>query len=275
MVLLDKENYNIALNPLKEVKINHLFARSVVENIVYGSVYADNLKNPKVFYVYHPYGMSLLYGDSDQSNFNSRFFEYAMNINKVRGNYEWVQAYPGSWHQVLSGLFGEQLINYEDNKGRNNNKIEIYSRVNFKFNKSKYLNITKGYLLNNFNICRTDKKMYEEMQGKVLPKYFWDNADQFCNNGIGFSLQYNDKIVSTSFSAFIFEKQLELGIETVENNRGKGFALATCSSLIDYCLANDYEPIWSCRLDNVGSYNLAQKLGFEPTIYIPIYRLNF
>ena len=128
-------------------------------------------------------------------------------------------------------------------------------------------------LLPDYNICRTDKKMFEDMQGKVLPKFFWENAEKFYNHGIGFSLKYNEKILSTAFSAFIFENQLEIGIETVENNRGKGFAIATCTSLIDYCLAYKYEPIWSCRLDNVGSYNLAQKLGFEPILYIPTYNL--
>lgn len=34
------------------------------------------------------------------------------------------------------------------------------------------------------------------------------------------------------------------------------------------------EPIWSCRLENTGSYKLAQKIGFLPTAEIPYYRLS-
>jgi hypothetical protein len=34
------------------------------------------------------------------------------------------------------------------------------------------------------------------------------------------------------------------------------------------------EPVWACRLENDGSYKLAQKLGFEPVLEIPYYRLS-
>jgi RimJ/RimL family protein N-acetyltransferase len=70
------------------------------------------------------------------------------------------------------------------------------------------------------------------------------------------------------------DNMLELGMETVPKFRGKGFAQHTCSQLIDYCLDNDYEPIWACRLENIGSVRLAEKLGFKSTIQIPYYRLS-
>jgi L-amino acid N-acyltransferase YncA len=81
-------------------------------------------------------------------------------------------------------------------------------------------------------------------------------------------------LVSTAFSSFIHDHQLEIGIETSENSRGKKFAMVVCSSLIDYCLENNYEPIWACRAENIGSYKLAVTLGFEPIVSIPYYKLN-
>lgn len=71
------------------------------------------------------------------------------------------------------------------------------------------------------------------------------------------------------------DNQLEFGIETVDGFRGKGFAFHTASSLIDYCLENNYEPVWACRLENTGSYKLAEKLGFEPTVTLPYYKLPY
>lgn len=273
MVLLEINKYKLALEPLKQVKINHLFARAVLEHFVRGRVYLDNIKDPKVFYIYHPYGMSLLFGETGQSDFNSWFYNYANNLNHFRDYPEWIQLYPDQWHQNFKKLFGEQLINYEDNKGKSNNKIEVYTRVNFKFNKDKFLQLKEKMGPCKYEIIHTDKIIYHQMQGKVLPKYFWDSADQFVKEGIGYSLIYEEAIVSTAFSAFIFDNQLEIGIETSEYFRGKGFAIAVCMSLINYSLANNYEPVWSCRLDNVGSYKLAQKLGFEPTLFLPFYRL--
>lgn len=48
----------------------------------------------------------------------------------------------------------------------------------------------------------------------------------------------------------------------------------TCRKLIDYCLERDLIPVWSCRFENTASCKLAQKLGFEPTLMIPFYRLS-
>ena len=116
--------------------------------------------------------------------------------------------------------------------------------------------------------------MFENMNGSVVPKYFWRDAEQFHTQGVGFSLFYDNKLASTAYSAFITKTQLEIGIQTNEIFRGKGFALLTCATLIDYSLAHYLEPVWSCKFENTGSYLLAQKLGFEPIHYHPFYRLK-
>jgi len=275
MFLLDKKNYFKGIEPVKQIKINHLFARAVLEKHVEGIVYADNIDNPKTFYVIHPYGISLLFGESGNENFNSRFLEYLLNTDRSRLKIEWMQAYPDEWHKKIYHLLSHNLFK-PNNKQVNEESYKVVenTRVNFKFNCDKYLefkntNITEKYLLK-----RTDKAVYESMKGTVIPRYFWNNVDHFCAKGVGYSLIINDQAASTAYSAFIFENKLEIGIETSEEFRGKGLAMYTCSALIDYCLENNYEPIWSCRFENTASYLLAQKLGFEPVIYIPFYKVN-
>ncbi len=275
MILLDQNKYDKVIKPLRDVTFNNLFARSVVEKKVIGAVYVDNTENPKTFYVVHPYGMSLLFGETYNDDFNSSFLDYALNTFKIRDKYEWLQAFPQSWNKKISGLLGDNMIKSIDNFGSNrNNIIEENTRVNFKFNQERYLDFHSKNNNKDYNILRTDKQLYEGMDGSVVPKHFWDDAEHFCNYGVGFSLIYENRVASTAYSSYIHDNQLELGIETIESCRGKGFAIYTCSSLIDYCMDNDYEPVWSCRLENIGSYKLAQKLGFEPTVYIPYYRLN-
>lgn len=274
MILLEYKKYSKLIEPLKMVTINNLFAYAVVENRVDGLVYVDNENNPKTFYIVHPYNMSLLFGDCSNEDFNSKFRDYSLNINLIRNKYEWMQAFPDAWDIVLNDLFKDCLIKSSDNlDNKENNIIELNTRVNFKFNFNKYL----GFKQNNnvdLKIVRTDKKIFVDMKGSVVPFYFWNNAEEFYENGIGFSLFYKNKLASTAYSAFIHDNKLELGIETVEEFRGKALAQYTCSALIDYCLENNYEPIWACRLENIGSYKLAIKLGFEPTITIPYYRLS-
>jgi hypothetical protein len=76
MELLDKKFYGRLTNHLKKVSNNNLFARSVIERKISGQVLVDNIENPKTFYVVHPYGMSILFGDSQNTEFNNKFLNY-------------------------------------------------------------------------------------------------------------------------------------------------------------------------------------------------------
>jgi hypothetical protein len=275
MKLLEKNNYYKLIEPLKKVTINNLFARSVVECRVTGKVYVDDCDNPQTFYVIHPYGMSLLFGDCHNKAFNDSFRDYALNLNKTREKHEWMQAFPGGWNAMFNELFKNCMIKSSENtEHREDGIIELNTRINFKFNPNGYLEIREKQIPSGFKITGTTKQIFEDMKGSVVPINFWDNAEDFIKNGVGFSLFYDNKLAATAYSAFIHDHKLELGIETVEEFRGKSFAQYTCSALIDYCLENDYEPVWACRLENTGSYKLAQKLGFEPCLEIPYYRLS-
>jgi len=272
MVLLEKSHYDKVIVPLQSVCINNLFARSVVEHKVSGKIYVDNINNPKVFYVVHPYGMSLLFGDYSNSDFNNHFKEYGLNLNKIRTNYEWVQVFPDEWNDTLINLFGNNLVKSAYNTIEAG-IIELNTRVNFKFSHEKYLN-REIKNIQNIKIVKTDKNIFENMHGSVIPKYFWDNVNDFLENGIGFSLLFNKQLAATAFSSYIHDDKYELGVETVAEFRKKGFAEIISSVLIDYCIESNYEPVWSCRFENTGSYMLAQKIGFMPIMKKPYYRLS-
>lgn len=275
MIKLKVDQYHKVIESLKKVTINNLFARSVVEKHVFGSVYVDNADVPQTFYVVHPYNISLLFGNSGNDDFNNKFRDYALNTDKIRDKYEWMQAFPSDWDSKLQAIFKDSIIKYEDNLIRKkDNIIELNTRINFKFNVDKYLDFKQRNVNKDFKIVRTDKEIFGKMKGSVVPMHFWNNAVQFYNDGVGFSLIYENKVASTAYSAFLHDDKLELGIETIEEFRGKGFAQYTCSALIDFCLENNFEPVWACRLENTGSRKLAQKLGFEPVKWIPYYRLS-
>jgi GNAT superfamily N-acetyltransferase len=184
-------------------------------------------------------------------------------------------AFPRAWDLVLVKIFKGNMIRYEDNReNTKNDMIEVNTRVNFKFNPDKYTDFKKRNLNTDYKIKRTDREIFSKMKGSVVPMYFWNDAEHFCNYGVGFSLFYENNLGSTAYSAYIHGQQQEIGIETIEKYRGRGFAQYTCAALIDYCLGKNYEPVWSCRLENTGSYKLAQKLGFEPVLQFPYYKLS-
>ena len=110
MELLEENNYERLINPLMQVKINNLFARSVIEKKISGKVFVDNTDNPKTFYVVHPYGMSILFGNSQNVDFNNKFLDYSLNLNKIRVKHEWMQAYPSDWDKVLPDQVGNKRV---------------------------------------------------------------------------------------------------------------------------------------------------------------------
>jgi hypothetical protein len=275
MHLLEIKEYHKLIIPLSQVKINSLFARSVLQGQIPGKVYADCDDSPKTFYVVHPYGMSLLFGESANLRFNNRFRDYAFNLNGVRDKFEWMQAFPNDWDPVLNELFKDCLIKSSENIfDREERIVELNTRINFKFNYRKFADKRQKLNDPDCKILRTTGQFFEDMKGSVVPAYFWKNSDHFVEEGIGYSLFHKGKLASTAYSAFILDKKLELGIETREEFRGKGYAYHNCCALIDYCIDNGFEPVWACKLENTPSFRLAQKLGFEPCAEIPYYRLG-
>jgi hypothetical protein len=264
MIILPENQYKKALPILQEVPFNNLFARAVVRRSVSGKVYADNETNPEVFYIVHPYGMSLLIGNWQNKTFIEQFKKYIKNDQFNRTKADWMQAYPAHWNSEIEKL---QL--------EHNLPIKMFTRVNFKFNQTSYLQKTKPGLAEDIKVVRTDELLFSQMQGTVVPLNFWNNADDFFKNGYGFSCLYQNQLAATAYSAFLLPPYLEIGIETAEAFRGKGLAQIACSALIEYCLANHLEPVWACRKDNTGSYILAQKLGFKPLLELPYYKLDF
>jgi hypothetical protein len=273
MELLQPQHYHLVSEPLSHLPINQLFARAVVEGHVSGKIYVDDTEQPTSFLVTHPYGMSLLFGNENNESFNEAFMRYALNESKQRQRTEWLQAFPAAWNEKLAVMFANKIVNEEDRTDNDTAKIELSTRVNFTFNREKYLALKNILPPNNDEIVRTDKQLFEKISGTVIPKYFWNSADEFVQHAVGFSLLHDGEIASTAFSAFIIDQQLELGIESAAKFRGRQFAIRTCMALIDYCLENGFEPVWACRLQNTNSFKLAQKIGFEPSLFLPFYKL--
>ena len=258
MISLPEEQYFLAAKVLRTVSINHLFARSVVEQRVIGRILVDNLNNPKIYYFVHPYGMALLLGDSEDKSVRALFKKYVQNRRFLRPEFEWVQAYPESWHTWLGSL-----------------GFETFTRVNFSFNRKTFDSIRREELpRGEFEVARTNAADFKSIKGRVIPQFFWKNAEQFEKEGVGFSVILEGQAVSTAYAAYIHDQMLEIGIETSESQRRKGLAILSCSALIEYCLSREYEPVWSCLRENTGSYDLARKLGFEPTFQFPIYKVS-
>lgn len=188
MKLIKENKYEKILEQFNEIPYNTLFARAVLESKVPGRVFADNEEKPKTVFIAHSYGMSLLFGDTENLEFNSSLADYMLNTNGHRLKYEWLQVYPEKWNNKLLEILNGEIINYSKisseyaeteldiliEKSKKDHVIQ-WGRVNFKYkNISKVINIESQY-----NIKLIDSDLYDRIEGTVIPKYFGNRKKAF------------------------------------------------------------------------------------------------
>lgn len=282
MILVNKNLYKKILVQLKKIPFNTFFAQAVLDLKACGKVYVDNINEPTTIYIAHDYGMSLLFGDTENLEFNLDLKKYLLNEFKNRNSYEFLQVYPEKWSNKLEELLNDNLVKYSKlldsySKSEADTLVERYKenhiiqwgRVNF-----NYKEIDKSiFPKSEYKIKLIDSEIYDRIEGIVIPKFFWKSKELFLSDGIGYALMNGDDIVSIAFSSWKYEDILEIGVETLEKYRKMGFAKYVCQELLSYCQKNNLSPIWACRLENTGSYLLAKSLGFEEVIILPYYEL--
>jgi hypothetical protein len=256
MVQLEPERYKTLLLHLNGIPFNTLFARSVLDGHAGGEVLADCETEPQALYIVHQYGMSLLLGENGNEAFNEALREHFLHVKKD----EYLQAFPSAWHEVLTPLV-------------KSGTVKQYTRVNFAFDANAYACERKRHGEPEHRAMPTPPELLETIKGRVVPSGFWCDTKTLRSLCVGFSVQCEGAIASTSFAAYRHGNLLELGIETAQAYRGKGFAYAACCALIDFCMEKGFEPVWSCRLDNEGSMLLAKRLGFVETVHTPYYHI--
>ena len=269
---LDSESYR-NIEHLLDAEFNILFARQVADGKIEGLVYVDNAEAPECCMVHHPYCMLLVAG-KPSPDFNLALKDFMLNNESDTAL--WLQV-AENWHGVISDLLGDDLKNFDSCQKLEyqlKNNVLRAMRLNFRFDKEKYLELPPVPVPDGFQLREIDREAFNRFDGEVVAKHFWDSAEDFIRGGKGFVLTEGNKMASASFSAFMVDEYLELGIETMEAYRQRGLAEIVCRALIDYAVEKELEPVWSCSKDNFGSLRLAERLGFEISLEIPYYGLR-
>lgn len=71
-------------------------------------------------------------------------------------------------------------------------------------------------------------------------------------------------------AADVTETLWDVGIDTLEGHRRRGYAVACFHSLAAWMAAQGRQPVWSAYEDYPPSLALAAKLGFEPVDQIAV-----
>lgn len=72
--------------------------------------------------------------------------------------------------------------------------------------------------------------------------------------------------VSFCYAGTMTESQWDVAVDTLEAQRGRGWAMSCVTFMIHHMRAAGREPLWGALDTNRASRRLAEKLGFEPIV---------
>lgn len=218
---------------------------SCLEGIM-GTAYADDIKNPK--------SAQIIVAD---------FCFFAGELNKELlmnkpSNYKsnFIIMIPSdiSWGNFIEENYKEKLRKVK----RYALKKEI-NVFNIKLLKSIVKNLEKP-----FEIRDIDETIFNQI---VNNKWSKDLCSQFKNykdykkRGIGVAIMLDNIIVSGASSYSIYNKGIEIEIDTKKEYRRRGLASVCGAKLILKCLNKGLYPSWDAQ--NLWSLSLAKKLGYN------------
>lgn len=115
-------------------------------------------------------------------------------------------------------------------------------------------------------LARRDVANMEQVAGWV--DSFWHSHAEFVRDSFGFFLLDGDAVASWCLGVFVRGQQVELGVATVPQNRGQGYATAAAARCVAFCIERGLTPHWHCWDNNVASWHIAEKIGFvDPRPY--------
>ena len=101
--------------------------------------------------------------------------------------------------------------------------------------------------------------------GRIKPSFSWDSDESFLGNGVGFCAMHGQIPAAWAFSAAVSDDEIDIGVETAEQYRGKGLASAVVNKTVQYVLSTGKKPVWACHSENTASQKTAEKTGFVKT----------
>jgi RimJ/RimL family protein N-acetyltransferase len=112
------------------------------------------------------------------------------------------------------------------------------------------------------------KRIDETLARKILSESWsydlcgtFPTIADFLNRGIGFVIVKGDEVVAGASSYAIYDRGIEIEVDTKPEFRQNGLATVAASALILHCLEHGIYPNWDAA--NMASVRIATKLGYR------------
>ncbi|MCU0498722.1 MAG: GNAT family N-acetyltransferase [Anaerolineae bacterium] len=111
-----------------------------------------------------------------------------------------------------------------------------------------------------------DTILFPHIQDYQFYTQLFGSSQRALEQGFGFCLIQDSQIVCEAFAGTSHQNIIEIGVNTHEGYRQKGYATITCAALIIEAEQRGYQTYWNCSDQNSASRALAHRLGFRPML---------
>jgi len=125
------------------------------------------------------------------------------------------------------------------------------------------------------HIVRIDASMYDDIYAQHWARDLVANfpdGESYERMAVGFACLHEGTVVGAASCYTVYDKGIEIEIDTREDFRRRGIARACAASIVLYALENDLYPSWDAA--NLMSLGLARSLGYIPAGEYPGYWLS-
>jgi hypothetical protein len=210
-----------------------------------GTVYANRMSNPEVFFVEHKFGFSQLCGEP-----NPEFTDALAKHLFV------VQDFESPKIRCYAPHTATYLCQFAGQCARS-------QRMQFRLGSTDSPSQPRGdcesVAVDNSNVDEIN-----EVMGLQLFDRFWESRDEFLERGFGTVVTHQGRPVSLCYAAAIGDGVAEIDVATVASARMLGFGKVAVSGFLRQCRTRNLIPNWDCFTNNSGSMRLAASLGFVP-----------
>lgn len=234
---------------IEQINIEKVYPLSIVEGYQSGEVFVDDIDNPMMALFWHYCGFAFVAGVCNEEIYND-IYRMIRNPAQIHSNRLVMQAEKDNAFDGFHDLVRRERYIFSFAHPSNRFSVPIGCRL-----------------------CPITGDNYGLLQGRIIPSFSWENQERFLKNGFGFCLMKENEVLACAFSAAVSNQYVDIGIETNERYRGKGYGKIVASVMVEEIMNQQKIPVWACDTQNEGSMRLACALGFCVEGIHPWYKL--
>lgn len=264
MKKINKQDYKNFYKIFNELG-SYTFLLSALDGIIKSELYSDDEKNP-TYAIMLTKDLYYIAGDLSDNKIDQEFLCLSQS-DAFLDSTGFIFSNKNS--NRIKEIFGEHTYKFIDRENYKLNKLE-FKYFNKTVAKTVIVRLTPT-TITKFKKYTNYKDVYDECM------FYWDEYPK--DSKINFSLALVEENTILSYCYLCgessSENSCELGIETFEGFKRKGYAEIICRETVKDLIELGYDNFnWHCHTSNIGSSKTALKLNFKKWMILNLHGLK-